>query len=274
MRRLIFLFLCPLLVTGCLDQQKENTAPAVLPSPPPIVYTGNAPIRWPYSTIEGARLTFVAANTFSGAEIADFETLAGQWDDSHPDYDFFNYPATEVANKDTGNLDDYYDGEMGIYKSTTWFNEISSNALGITQFFAIRRNAGTSSEFLELVHVDIIMNYRDYEFDPADPEYSNFDLSSVMLHELGHFLGVGHSSDSNAVMAPTISMGEIRDTLTDDDHGNIQNLYNTGEAQALIGSRSAIRTIESEPEIVRGIIEYRKDGEEFSYILPFIRDPR
>ena len=56
-------------------------------------------------------------------------------------------------------LIDYKDNTFAIYKHETWFEDISRSALAITQFFGKRVNSGTASEYLELIHADIIVNY-------------------------------------------------------------------------------------------------------------------
>ena len=52
---------------------------------------------------------------------------------------------------------------------------------------------------------------------------SGIDLISVALHELGHSLGLGHSSDTNAVMYAYY--GGIRRDLRTDDINGIQAIY-------------------------------------------------
>lgn len=44
-----------------------------------------------------------------------------------------------------------------------------------------------------------------------------FDVNSVMLHELGHTLGLNHSSVRAAVMYTSFSLGEVRNALHADD---------------------------------------------------------
>lgn len=51
------------------------------------------------------------------------------------------------------------------------------------------------------------------------------DLESVAVHEIGHVLGLGHSSDENAIMYPTIPARTRRVELSSDDIVGIQVLY-------------------------------------------------
>ncbi|KAL2344274.1 hypothetical protein Fmac_005559 [Flemingia macrophylla] len=51
------------------------------------------------------------------------------------------------------------------------------------------------------------------------------DLESVAVHEIGHLLGLGHSSVEEAVMFPTISSRRKKVVLADDDIKGIQFLY-------------------------------------------------
>lgn len=51
------------------------------------------------------------------------------------------------------------------------------------------------------------------------------DLESVAVHEIGHLLGLGHSSVEEAIMYPTISSRMRKVTLADDDIQGIQQLY-------------------------------------------------
>ena len=51
-----------------------------------------------------------------------------------------------------------------------------------------------------------------------------FDVETVMLHEFGHYLSLGHSSPP-AVMQPTVSSGAQRRFLTADDINGIKAIY-------------------------------------------------
>jgi peptidoglycan hydrolase-like protein with peptidoglycan-binding domain len=52
-----------------------------------------------------------------------------------------------------------------------------------------------------------------------------FDVETVALHELGHILGLAHSSVPGAVMSPTVAPNFTLRTLTQDDTDAIQSLY-------------------------------------------------
>lgn len=54
---------------------------------------------------------------------------------------------------------------------------------------------------------------------------SSIDLESVAVHEIGHLLGLGHSSEKDAIMYPTISSMTRKVELASDDIEGIQKLY-------------------------------------------------
>ncbi|XP_068643977.1 metalloendoproteinase 5-MMP-like [Aristolochia californica] len=59
----------------------------------------------------------------------------------------------------------------------------------------------------------------------TNPSMDEIDLESVTVHEMGHLLGLAHSSDENAVMYPTIAPGVVKRELQQDDIDGISDLY-------------------------------------------------
>ncbi|XP_055802560.1 metalloendoproteinase 3-MMP-like [Solanum dulcamara] len=54
---------------------------------------------------------------------------------------------------------------------------------------------------------------------------SAVDLESVAVHEIGHLLGLGHSSVEDSIMYPSLEAGIRRVELVDDDIQGVQELY-------------------------------------------------
>ncbi|KAI4382573.1 hypothetical protein MLD38_008523 [Melastoma candidum] len=59
----------------------------------------------------------------------------------------------------------------------------------------------------------------------ASSDSDAIDLESVAVHEIGHLLGLGHSSVEESIMYPTISSRTRKVQLTSDDVSGIQVLY-------------------------------------------------
>jgi hypothetical protein len=63
-----------------------------------------------------------------------------------------------------------------------------------------------------------------------------YDVETVALHEIGHILGLQHSTVSGAVMAPTISSRSTLRSLQPDDIAGIRSLYSYPPAAVSWGS--------------------------------------
>ncbi|KAK4798472.1 hypothetical protein SAY86_030798 [Trapa natans] len=69
----------------------------------------------------------------------------------------------------------------------------------------------------------------DFEREPSEVAV---DMESVAVHEIGHLLGLAHSTVKDAVMYPSLKTRERRVDLTVDDVKGVQSLY---------GSKSSLR---------------------------------
>jgi hypothetical protein len=73
----------------------------------------------------------------------------------------------------------------------------------------------------QILDADIEINTAEYDIRPGDASALGegaYDLQAVLTHEAGHFLGLGHSADREALMFPRTGTADVaRRTLGADD---------------------------------------------------------
>jgi hypothetical protein len=80
-----------------------------------------------------------------------------------------------------------------------------------------------------IIETDIKINDA-YAWDAAGSlSETEFDLQSVVLHELGHWLGLGHDEDEQAVMYAAMATGTVKRALFENDLQGIAALYPCAE---------------------------------------------
>lgn len=255
----IFISYTLILGFGCVGgAQKTIVLPASTGSSSPSSSSSLA--KWPSAN---QNTTLKIANGLSGFTAGEetlIQTMANNWESAANNSNFFSFG--NDTNIDSSDLDDYYnDSDMGVYKSTLWFSptEVSATALAVTQYFGYR-----SGDYLILTHADIIFNYSGtFTFSTTNPTPAGeFDLPSVAIHELGHFLGLGHNTtDTTSVMKSTVASGpsSYKRTLSSSDNTNIRTRYSLSGGGALESSNPNALTAE-QGQTVRGIVELNSDG--------------
>jgi hypothetical protein len=184
------------------------------------------------------------------------ESMGNVWEAGANNSDFFHFGRT--SNLEYSDPLDYLDGEMGIYYLNSWFDPaqyaehgISQNAIAVTQYFGYRRGS-----LLDLAHADIMVNGHFFFSTSNSTPSGQYDLPSVMLHELGHVVGMAHNSIEFSVMRPRISSGNYSylRVLQSADIRDIRSLYG-------LSSRSNVSAMTTQGEdLVRGIFQFLDDG--------------
>jgi hypothetical protein len=88
--------------------------------------------------------------------------------------------------------------------STSVIGGVADGVLGVTSL------AGTE--------ITIVTGWNYYlGADPTAIGTSQYDFETVISHELGHALGLGHSTDTNSVMYPYLATAQVRHDLTAND---------------------------------------------------------
>lgn len=237
-------------IVGCAPQNEEafHISTSAISTTP-------APSRWESTNTFPVQLSISA--DFESNEIAAIESMALQWGTSSDSgIQFFDTTAT-VNEKSINSINDYQDGEMAIYKLQNWPSSFPATALAVTQIFGLRRNIGLSSEYIQIQHADIMVNYSNFSFST---NYSfGYDLQTVVLHEMGHFLGLYHEETSadQSIMYPSISRFRDNRVPKDDDTVHLNEKYGLagGAVAANTGHRSAFnQNIKIENDLTEPVV--------------------
>lgn len=105
-----------------------------------------------------------------------------------------------------------------------WLHQLGALAITTVTF---ESNQG------RLLDADIEVNDASFQFTTCDPEDNDcdvdFDLQNTLTHELGHVLGLDHSSDGDATMFASAPRSDTsKRTLSADDQAAICLVYPSG----------------------------------------------
>ena len=130
----------------------------------------------------------------------------------------------------------FMDGRSTIEWSSDVGWDLPGNILGVTSFNSLNGQGGNDGVMRE---ADILINP---DFDWANGGY---DIGRVLLHEIGHAIGLGHSQFGDAIMGPYIYWGDTRSELTADDIAGAKFLYGQRTSTGSVpdsGSTAALLT--------------------------------
>lgn len=82
----------------------------------------------------------------------------------------------------------------------------------------------------DLVDGDILYNGIDHDWTTQMNRSGQVDAQSIITHEVGHQLGLGHTTVNGATMYPSYAGGEGPRTLSQDDIEGVCSLYPSGGA--------------------------------------------
>jgi len=75
-----------------------------------------------------------------------------------------------------------------------------------------------------LVDADIAFNGLDYEWTTSTEDV-RVDFQSIALHEIGHFMGLAHSTEEDAVMKVDYEEGDLSREVGADDRAGLATIY-------------------------------------------------
>ena len=250
-----------ILLGGCYYEEKETIVLSSRELPITSSLPNSAPRKWLSSLLP---LPLRISEDFSSKEVRAIQDQADVWEAViDNEVDFFDYDFQVVENFEPQDFNDYEDDpvqgkHLGIYKSTQWPEHLAHDTLAITQFSGFMEQEN-QRKYIRMSHADIILNYQHHTFS-SNPQYFEFDFASVVIHELGHLLGLRHNTKlfSLSVMRPSLSRQAQRRQPSKSDLKDILKNYGlTGEKAVL--EQEYLNTTEG--QYVRGVIELKAHGE-------------
>ena len=108
------------------------------------------------------------------------------------------------------------DGANIIYFMDSWEQDRTNEQARTTVYWAGTR----------IYEADIRVNARDFNYFWSDNVSSGrVDIESLILHEMGHVLGLGHNTSAKSVMAKSLPSAFLRRDLSDSDLSSIRCEY-------------------------------------------------
>ena len=267
MKKLSILFICTLLFASCKKSEATSSQPALRAN-----YNSCIIGKWSPSSLP---LNLKMSTSFHDEllyidKIGDLnvmEQMAKIWNDTVESKTLIKVPFSPTAVDGYASTSSFRDGEIGIYKSVNWFSNVSANALAITQFYGVITQAPGIGTYIQLSHGDIIVNYRDYgsQLKMANASSANYDVPTIILHEMGHLLGLCHEEKEPSIMAPYYLRKQHQ--LQQYDKDIMANLYEGSSSAYNVKQNTNKHALALPPGTeVSGMIELRDDGKCLHYM--------
>ncbi len=185
------------------------------------------------------------------------EQMAKVWNQAVPGKTLITTPFPIAASTGYADLSNFRDAEIGIYKSHPWYASLQSGAIAITQYYGVVTSTPGLGQYIDMTHADIIVNYRDYgsEFTMSNNSMYDYDLPTVLLHELGHLVGLCHETKKPSIMAPYYLTTQR--SLQAYDKDVIKDIYVDGAITRNMNVNALSIPVGTE---VKGTIELHADG--------------
>lgn len=229
----------------------------------------SAPYMWSATAFPRA---LKISEAFSTDEVANITAMSSAWETSVENKkNFFEHGTDKAAeiSSPSLNMDSLGDDNVeGVYRIVNWPTNLPGSALAVTQLFGRRFNIGSPSEFVRIEHADILINEHLYNFRTGNIHVNgSFDLRTVLLHEMGHYLGLNHKF-GDTVMIPSIGEFSNNRSPTNTDTADIAGKYSislgTGSSSAIVANSSAPKyaPMNNDPgKKIRILVELMADGE-------------
>ncbi len=116
---------------------------------------------------------------------------------------------------------------FGIYfRDQSWQHDDTNETIALT-------NVDFGAVYGDIQYVDMEINTHQYSFGLTDDDKTGVDLQAVIVHEVGHYIGLAHSNTGDSIMAPRYCQSadrcngdkEAARELSDDDVDAVCALY-------------------------------------------------